>query len=75
MKSQFAIFGLEKMKSPVAGDENSGQPYFYRKYPAHYESFAKAQDELQNILDNKSPFPHYKFSSYVILEVFSDLRN
>jgi hypothetical protein len=75
IQSQFAIFGLERMESPVEGDQNSGQPYFYRKYPQQYASFDKAQDELQNILNNKSPFPHYKFSSYVILEIFSGAKN
>jgi hypothetical protein len=71
MKTQFAIFGLEKMKSPIAEDEKSGQPYFFRKYPHHYESSDKAHEALQLIVDNKSPFPHYAFSEYIVLEVFA----
>jgi hypothetical protein len=71
MLTQFAIFGLEKMKTPTTAEKNSGQPYFFRKYPQEYESFANAQLELGLIMEKESPFIHYSFTEYVILEVFS----
>jgi hypothetical protein len=71
MKSQFAIFGLERMADPNSNDERSGQPYLFRKYPEQFESINEAQEELKKIMESKSPFIHYQFSNYVILEVFS----
>jgi hypothetical protein len=71
MKSQFAIFGLEKIHSPEPDDEKSGQPYLFRKYPDHFESLAKAYGALENITTEKSPYVRFRFPSYVVLEVFS----
>ncbi|HET7115961.1 MAG TPA: hypothetical protein VFI29_05700 [Hanamia sp.] len=45
MKTQFEIFGLERIDSPNPVDEKSGQPYLFRKYPGHFESFSKAQED------------------------------
>ncbi len=71
IKSHFAIFGLERIPSPDPDDDKSGQPYLFRKYPEQYESYKKAQEELLEIMNGKSPFSHFKFNYYVILETFS----
>jgi hypothetical protein len=71
MKSQFAIFGLERIPSPDIDDEKSGQPYLFRRYPEQFESYNKAHEELEKIMSGKSPFIHYKYSKYVIFEIFS----
>jgi hypothetical protein len=71
MKSQFAIFGLEKTPDPNQDDERSGQPYLFKKYPEHYESLHKAHEQLEIIIAGKSSFIHYKYNHYVILEIFS----
>jgi hypothetical protein len=69
MTSQFAIFGLERIQSPEPDDEKTGQPYLFRKYPDHFESLEKAHRELDDIMNGKSPFVHYKFNSYVVMEI------
>jgi len=71
MKSQFAIFGLERIPASIPLDDKSGQPYLFREYPEKFESFSKAQEELETIMNNKSPFVHYKFNNYVVLEIYS----
>lgn len=71
MKSQFAIFGLEKIHSPEPDDEKSGQPYLFRKYPDHFESVAKAYEALDKITGKNGLYVHFRFASYVVLEVFS----
>ena len=70
MKTQFEIFGLERIDSPNPIDEKSGQPYLFRKYPEHFESFSKAREELEKIIKGKSPFVHFKFRRYSIIETF-----
>jgi hypothetical protein len=71
MKSRFAIFGLERIPNPDEEDERSGQPYLFREYPVKFESSHKAEEELEIIMNGQSPFTHYKFNNYVILETFS----
>jgi hypothetical protein len=71
MKSKFAILGLERIPSPDVDDDKSGQPYLFRKYPEQFESYNKAHDELEIIMNGKSPFTHFKFNKYVIFEIFS----
>lgn len=71
MKSQFAIFGLEKIAEPNIYEERSGQPYLLKKFPQHYDSLNKAHEELEVIMAGKSSFTHYKYNHYVILEMFS----
>jgi hypothetical protein len=71
MKSQFAIFGLERIPSLDNDDEKSGQPYLFRKYPEPFESKNKAYEELEKITEGESPFVHFKFNKYVIFEIFS----
>ncbi|HLK29099.1 MAG TPA: hypothetical protein VKT28_11020 [Puia sp.] len=69
MKSQFAIFGLERVPPLTADNKKSGQPYLFRKYPKHFESRAKADEELGLIMNGQSAYPHYKFSNYTVLEI------
>jgi len=71
MKSQFAIFGLEKTPDPKSDDGKSGQPYLFKRYPEWFGSYRKAKEELEKINEGNSPFVHYQFNAYVILEVFS----
>lgn len=71
MKSHYSIFGLERIPSPDPDDDKSGQPFLFRKYPKQYESITEAKNELEEIMKGKSPFVHFKFTRYVILEIFS----
>jgi len=71
MKSHFSIFGLERTPALEIDDEKSGQPYVFRKYPKQYDTVADAQKELEDIMSGNSPFIHFKFTRYVILEIYS----
>jgi hypothetical protein len=71
MKSKFAIFGLERIPKPDADDEKSGQPFLFRKYPEQFESAESAHEELEIIMEGKSPFSHFIFDKYAILEIYS----
>ncbi len=73
MKSQFAIFGLERTHSPDPDDEKSGQPYLFRKYPEQFASSKEAHGELEKIMKGESLFPHFTFKNYVILEVYTKI--
>jgi hypothetical protein len=71
MKPHYAIFGLERMQPPDPEDKRSGQPYLFRKYPDQFGSLNEARKELEIIMNQKSPFVHFRFDNYVILEVVS----
>ena len=70
MRSQFCIFGLEEMSTPKQDDEKTGQPLFFRKYPKHFDTYEEAREGLKTILEGKSPFTHFLFDHYSIMEVY-----
>jgi len=75
MKTQFAIFGLERISPVDLDNKKSGQPYLFRKYPKHFDSISKANEEVRLIIEGRSTYPYYTFSNYTILEIIPSLNS